>query len=102
MSVAIRRLLALNQLATPYTEFDMTARAVDRDAVQMVVAKLGRRIAGARAERSLSQAEVAELAETTAARISAIENATDSARIDTIVRVAQAVGLELTLREAAA
>jgi transcriptional regulator with XRE-family HTH domain len=83
----------------------MNARAgtpVDREAVQQMMVRLGRRIAGARAERSLSQVEVAELAETSPARVSAIENATDSVRIDTIVRVAQAVGLEVALRETAA
>jgi transcriptional regulator with XRE-family HTH domain len=83
----------------------MTARAhppVDRDAIQQAMKRLGRRIAGARTERSLSQVEVAEMAETSPARVSAIENATDSARIDTIVRVATAVGLELSLRDVAA
>jgi transcriptional regulator with XRE-family HTH domain len=75
---------------------------VDREAVQRTVVNLGRRIAGARAYRNLSQADVARVAETTPARISAIENATDDCRIDTIARVAQAVGLELSLSETAA
>ncbi len=82
----------------------MSARApkVDREAVKQSMTQLGRRIAGARAERNLSQAEVAAIAETSPARVSAIENATDSPRIDTIVRVAQAVGLDVTVRETVA
>ena len=79
-----------------------TSETVDRDEVRRAVANIGRRIAGERAYRNLSQAEVARIAETTPSRVSAIENASIDARIDTIARVAQAVGLELTLREPAA
>jgi len=79
-----------------------TKAPLDRAAVQRMIARLGRKIAGARVERSMSQADVAELAETTPARVSEIENAAKLARIDTIARIAQAVGLEITVRNDAA
>lgn len=75
---------------------------VAADPVRETVVNIGRRIAGARAYRNLSQADVATAAETTPARVSQIENASASPRLDTIVRVARAVGLEVTLRESAA
>jgi transcriptional regulator with XRE-family HTH domain len=75
--------------------------SIDHEAVVKAAASIGRRIAGARAYRSLSQSDVARIAETTPSRVSAIENASIYARIDTILRVAQAVGLEVTLTETA-
>lgn len=78
------------------------AMRVDREKSSDNVKKLGRKIAGARAEHGFSQADVAKAAETTPARISALENATASPHIDTVARVAQVLGLEIALREPAA
>lgn len=69
---------------------------------QATVTKIGRRLAGARVERGLTQAEVAERANATPGQVSEIESGKTRARLDTIARVAEAVGLELTLREPAA
>lgn len=92
------------QLGPLYTENDMSARvtAGHRHDRSDPLVKLGRRIAGARAERGLSQIDVARAARTSAARISNIERAASDVRLDTLVRVAEAVGLEITLRERAA
>lgn len=80
----------------------MSASPTLEEQAQSSVSRIGRRLAGARVERSLTQAEVAQRARTSAAQISEIESGKINARVDTIARVAQAVGLELTLREPAA
>jgi ribosome-binding protein aMBF1 (putative translation factor) len=92
-----------NDLSTSYTEFDMSASAtpVDREAVQQTLERVGKRIEDARTDRKLSRAAVAAAAETSPTRVLDLERANNSARLDTVVRVAQAVGLELTLTEAA-
>lgn len=86
-------------LAQLYTEFGMIASENGSDPLAL---KIGRRIAGARVQRSLSQADVARIARTSTGRISALENGKDDVRLDTLARVASAVGLEVTLQESAA
>jgi transcriptional regulator with XRE-family HTH domain len=70
---------------------------VSQDDVTSVVERIGRRIAGARVERGLSQSKLAELAKTSASRIGALERADDHVRLDTLIRVAKAVGFRVTL-----
>ena len=59
---------------------------------------LARLVLSARAKRSWSQAQLAERAATTQARISDIENGLGNLRLDTLERVADALGLALMMQ----
>ncbi len=69
--------------------------------MQTEVEKLGRQVAEAREGLKLSPAEVAARAETSPTRVYSIEGAKNFARIDTLIRVAKVVGLEVTLAKTA-
>jgi len=59
--------------------------------------RLGRRLAGIREKRGLSQTQLADMAEVGRAHLSQIENGAVAARIDTLYALAKA--LEITLAE---
>jgi ribosome-binding protein aMBF1 (putative translation factor) len=71
------------------------AEASGRLALRHSIARL---VLAARAKLSWSQAELARHAATTQARISDIENGRGNLRLDTLERVADALGLALTVR----
>ena len=71
------------------------AEASGRLALRHSIARL---VLSARAKRSWSQAELARHAATTQARISDIENGRGNLRLDTLERVADALGLALMVR----
>ena len=71
------------------------AEASGRLALRHSIARL---VLSARAKRSWSQAELARHAATTQARISDIENGRGNLRLDTLERVADALGLSLMVR----
>ena len=62
---------------------------------------LARLVLSARAKRSWSQAQLAERAATTQARISDMENGLGNLRLDTLERVAEALGLALMVQSRA-
>ena len=71
-----------------------------RDEFRAVYRALGERIAQERARRSLSQRELAELTGTTQSAIARLERGWRAPRLDTLLRVANALdcALELDLR----
>lgn len=71
------------------------AEASARLALRHSIARL---VLSARVKRSWSQAELARHAATTQARISDIENGRGNLRLDTLERVAGALGLALMVR----
>jgi transcriptional regulator with XRE-family HTH domain len=75
-------------------------RSRNRDEFGDVYRALGARIAEERARRSLSQRELAELTGTTQSAIARLEGGSRAARLDTLLRVANALdcALELDLR----
>lgn len=80
----------------------MNTRAQEHDAdVDAVLDEIGREIAGARAKLRLSQAETAKRAGTSIPRVSDVETARARVRVDTLARIARAVGLRVTLAPAA-
>jgi len=79
----------------------MGTRRDGEDTVRKEVERIGRRVAAARAERRLTQEDVATLAGVPAARVSKLEIAAVAVRIDTLTKIAGAVGLRITLEPAA-
>jgi transcriptional regulator with XRE-family HTH domain len=75
-------------------------RARDRDEFGDVYRALGARIAEERARRALSQRELGELTATTQSAIARLESGRRAPRLDTLLRVANALdcALELDLR----
>ncbi len=73
------------------------AAASRRLALRHSIARL---MLSARASRAWSQAELARRAGTTQARISDVENASGNLRLDTLERLAEALGLTLEVRPA--
>jgi DNA-binding XRE family transcriptional regulator len=84
---------------TLYTENGMGTRERNdvEEAVERTCDELGRELRSARAGRRLTQQEVARIAGTSPVRVSAIETGKDAVRVDTLARIAKAVGLRLTL-----
>ena len=73
------------------------AAASRRLALRHSIARL---VLSARAGRAWSQAELGRRAGTTQARVSDLENAVGNPRLDTVERVAEALGLVLEVRPA--
>ena len=75
-------------------------RIRDRDEFGDVYRAFGERIAQERAQRSLSQRELAELTGTTQSAVARLEGGSRAPRLDTLLRVANALDctLELDLR----
>ena len=71
------------------------AAASRRLALRHSIARL---VLSGRASRAWSQAELARRAGTTQARVSDIENAVGNVRLDTLERLAEALGLALEVR----
>jgi hypothetical protein len=86
-----------------YTEFGMDTR--DEQAPETKVAEqvghLGEELRMTRLRRRLSQGEVARRARTSPARVSGIETGGEMIRIDTLAKIANALGLRVTLEPAA-
>lgn len=64
--------------------------------------RLGRRLAGARVQRGMTQAQLAEIAHAPTNAISELETGKRAVRIDTFARIVRAAGLEIALQEPAA
>jgi ribosome-binding protein aMBF1 (putative translation factor) len=90
------------KLHQSYTVFDMIASNNETPGPSAEVRRIGRRLAGARVERGLSQAQLAQVVGTSPARISTVETARADIQLGTLTRIATALGLRVALVDEAA
>ena len=57
--------------------------------------QLGRAVERERSKRKLTQRQLAYMADTTQAEISKIENATSDVKVSTLIRISEALGIEV-------
>lgn len=76
-------------------------QTIDEQAVAQSVGDIGEELRMARARLRLTQGEVARRARTSPVRVSAFENGREMIRVDTLARIAGALGLRVTLEPAA-
>jgi transcriptional regulator with XRE-family HTH domain len=70
--------------------------ATERDEAHEVVMSIGRRLRGARQERGLTLRQVAKSSGLTAAFISQLERGDTSASVSSLVKIAAALGIDVT------